>query len=181
MSQKLNIWWLRRDFRLNDNPALYYCLQQTAKDPGSIFLPVFCLDDQILKSNNTGLIRRKYLVCLLQSFSKNFSNFCIFHTSPVEIFKKLNKFFEVRVFINQDLEPYSRVRDKEVSKITKAHIFSDYISIPLKTFTGQGNLYSVFTPFKNKIRSDFLQSPVLPQANLGERGCDHVSKGIKPF
>ena len=165
LSQKLNIWWLRRDFRLNDNPALYYCLQQTAKDPNSKFLPIFCLDDSILKSNNLGLIRRRYLASLLQEFSNNFDNFCIFYQSPVKIFEALSKFFEVRVFFNQDLEPYSRIRDKQVSQVVKTHIFSDYISVPLKTFTGQGNLYSVFTPFKKKVCTDFLKLAVLPIAN----------------
>ncbi len=40
----MNIWWIRRDLRLADNPALTAALQANAP-----LLPVFILDDHLIE------------------------------------------------------------------------------------------------------------------------------------
>ena len=43
------IWWVRRDFRLTDNPAL-----RAAVDEGGPVLPLFVLDPVLLRSAGSG-------------------------------------------------------------------------------------------------------------------------------
>ena len=54
------IWWVRRDFRLADNPAL-----RSAIDDGEAVLPLFVLDPVLLAS--AGLARRKWLMAAIYS------------------------------------------------------------------------------------------------------------------
>ena len=43
------IWWVRRDFRLADNPAL-----RAAIDDGDAVLPLFVLDPALLRERRDG-------------------------------------------------------------------------------------------------------------------------------
>jgi deoxyribodipyrimidine photo-lyase len=52
------IWWMRRDFRLADNPAL-----RSAIDDGEAVLPLFVLDPALLSS--AGRARRDWLMAAL--------------------------------------------------------------------------------------------------------------------
>ena len=52
------IWWVRRDFRLADNPAL-----RSAIDDGEAVLPLFVLDPALLTS--AGRARRAWLLAAL--------------------------------------------------------------------------------------------------------------------
>ena len=157
--EKLYIYWLRRDFRTLDNPALYHISQFSE---GCNFLPIFCLDENLLASKNLGLIRRKYLAKLLLWAKKTFPNFVIFHSSPAEVFNFLDKYFEIEIFANDDVEPYARKRDLEISQKFNLQLFADQLTINPETRSGSGNIYSVFTPFKNAVWQSFLDSPVLP-------------------
>ncbi len=51
------IWWLRRDLRLADNPALARALSYA----GSV-VPVFILDDRLLNSPYSGARRISFLL-----------------------------------------------------------------------------------------------------------------------
>jgi deoxyribodipyrimidine photo-lyase len=157
--EKLYIYWLRRDFRTTDNPALYHISQISE---GCNFLPIFCLDENLLASKNLGLIRRKYLARLLLWAKETFPNFVIFHSSPSQVFSFLDKHFEIEIFANDDIEPYSRKRDLEIGQKFNLQLFADQLTINPETRSGSGNIYSVFTPFKNAVWQSFLDSPVLP-------------------
>src|SRR4051812_33000462 len=54
------IWWVRRDFRLADNPAL-----RAALDEGEAVLPLFVLDPVLLRSS--GVARRAWLFAALHA------------------------------------------------------------------------------------------------------------------
>ena len=51
------IWWIRRDLRLGDNPALSAALQAA-----SHVLPLFILDDALLRSSRLGENRLRFLL-----------------------------------------------------------------------------------------------------------------------
>ncbi|HEX7209605.1 MAG TPA: deoxyribodipyrimidine photo-lyase, partial [Propionibacteriaceae bacterium] len=57
------IWWVRRDFRLADNPAL-----RSAIDDGEAVLPLFVLDPALLSS--AGYARRDWLMAVLFAFDR---------------------------------------------------------------------------------------------------------------
>ena len=48
-AQRPAIWWVRRDFRLSDNPAL-----RAAVDEGGPVLPLFVLDPVLLRIPGEG-------------------------------------------------------------------------------------------------------------------------------
>lgn len=54
------IWWLRRDFRLSDNPAL-----GAAIDQGAAVLPLFVLDPALLAS--AGVARQAWLIAAVHA------------------------------------------------------------------------------------------------------------------
>ncbi|MFN2201010.1 MAG: deoxyribodipyrimidine photo-lyase, partial [Caldilineaceae bacterium] len=61
-SADCTIWWIRRDLRLNDNPAL-----QAALEISSRVVPVFVLDPALLRSRYVGRKRIAFLYAGLRA------------------------------------------------------------------------------------------------------------------
>ncbi len=169
MKQNITFFWVRRDFRLVDNPALTAAIAFSQKN-NIPFLPVFILDEDILSGNthpHIGYPRRLFLSRVLAHFAKQFERFEIFLGNPDEIFTILQREFDVHVYTNDDIEPYSRHRDTNVSKIVHSfHLFNDQLTIDRNTVSGTGNQYSVFTPFKNAVWDQFISAMPLPSPDL---------------
>jgi deoxyribodipyrimidine photo-lyase len=164
MKEKIVIYWSRRDFRLLDNPALAKATQ-FSKDNNLIFLPIFIFDKQITNSTlfQVGLPRLKYLDKALSSFKLNFNDFRIFDENYQQVFNTLSTAFNVSLFFNEDVEPYSIKRDGEVKEIIEKNggsinSFSDQLTINPNTRSGSGNLYSVYTPFSKSVKEDFINA-----------------------
>jgi deoxyribodipyrimidine photo-lyase len=165
MKPKLIIYWCRRDFRLTDNPALTKSIEKY-KATGAEFLPMFVLDTGILNSPsvNVGYPRRLFLSKVLAHFAYKFDNLVIFESDYKTVFAALAERFDLEVFANDDIEPYSIIRDQEVSKLVpKFTILSDQISVNRNIVSGTGNIYSVFSPFKRAVWNEFLSRQPLPQ------------------
>jgi len=174
--QKLIIYWCRRDFRLTDNPAFFSAVRE-AQTSNALFVPLYILDDGILGSNpthpNIGYPRRLFLSQVLAHFASEIQHFQILLGNPSSIFEKLSTQFDLHIFANEDIEPYSRQRDLQVSTVIKKQggtlrLFVDQLTIPRETISGSGSLYSVFTPFKKAVWNSFLNSTVAPTVNLNE-------------
>jgi deoxyribodipyrimidine photo-lyase len=58
------VWWVRRDFRLADNPAL-----RAAIDEGAAVLPLFVLDPVLLAS--AGTARKAWLLAALHALDQD--------------------------------------------------------------------------------------------------------------
>jgi deoxyribodipyrimidine photo-lyase len=185
--QKIVIYWCRRDFRLNDNPALFEA-NKFAKKENLNFLPIFILDQNILNSSsqtnkkldikiqtsdfhpNIGYPRRYFLSKILAKFSLEFPTFLIFLGDFVDIFEKISNKFEVFLFANDDVEPYSKVRDSKVKEILdknqgKFFYFIDQLSVNKDLTTQNQKAYSVFTPFKKAVWQEFLDARVYEKVN----------------
>ena len=175
---KLTLYWCRRDFRLIDNPALFSATK-FAKETNSDFLPIFILDEAILGSKtktdlskvNIGYPRRLFLSKVLSYFASQFERFDILTGNPTEIFQELSQQFELQVFVNDDIEPYSLARDQQVQDIVeqnggKFNSYVDQLSCDKNTVSGTGNFYSVFTPFKKNVWSQFVSLQPLPKVDL---------------
>ena len=168
--KKLNIYWLRRDFRLTDNPALHASLKKS-KEKDSYFLPIFVLEDYMRIADpkyQFGYPSRYFLSKALPEFSKNFKSFFIIKgrgaQSIIDICKKTNKDFEVEIFVNEDV--YLDFH-KQIKKITKnnikINIFKDQMTVDANTKTLTGNYYSIFTPFKKAVWESFLKTKEIPK------------------
>ena len=118
---KINVFWFRRDLRLNDNHGLYKALIA-----GKPVLPIFIFDTTILNKLSNKADRRvqfihKALSDIHQKLLKLGSGLKIFHGSPLEVFPELiNEFKVANVFTNHDYEPYAIERDLKIQQILTA-------------------------------------------------------------
>ena len=157
----MNIFWFRRDLRLDDNTGLFHALQS-----GEAVLPIFIFDDSILSQlpKNDGRVTfiHQQLEQMQSQLKKTGKSLAIFHGKPLDIFKKIISENEIKsVYTNHDYEPYARKRDLDLNKI-----FSEN-GITFKTSKDQvifeksevvkddGNPYVVYTPYSNKWKTLF--------------------------
>lgn len=120
--QPVNIFWFRRDLRLEDNHGLYRALSA-----GLPVLPIFIFDKKILSELQDPGDRRIAFICQsiqkikdkLREFN---SDIHVCHGNPVEVFQDILKKWRVNsVFTNHDYEPYAVNRDKEVQALLSQH------------------------------------------------------------
>lgn len=161
--QALNIYWSRRDFRLDDNPALYNCLKQSREEKG-LFLPLFILEEYMTEGDpkfQYSYTSRVLLSKILPEFTENFSDFFVIKGKTCQVLTKLSKHYNVKVHVNDDIHPdfykqIEKLRDENIEII----IHEDALSINKETKTITGNYYSIFTPFKNNVLQSFMDSNI---------------------
>ncbi|MBW1296123.1 cryptochrome/photolyase family protein [Aquimarina litoralis] len=193
MFEKVNIFWFRRDLRLEDNIGLYKALSDDLP-----VLPIFIFDTKILsklpKNDARVTFIHEQLQIINQRLQEQNSSLAIHHGNPLDIFNDLIKQYDIhKVYTNHDYEPYAKQRDEEVENLLKAN------SIDFKTFKDQvifekneivksdGSPYVVYTPYKNKwkeifdtsrlqpyettsILKNFVKDPNLPTLELSDLG-----------
>jgi deoxyribodipyrimidine photo-lyase len=154
---KVNIFWFRRDLRLNDNKGLSEACSSDKK-----VIPIFIFDTEILsKLKNKKDRRMTFLINSLmelnEKLSKVGSRLYVIHGDPVvEIPKLAKKLKASNIYTNEDYETYSKRRDKKIFLELKKHDigFNSYKDHVI--FRGDEVLkkdrtpYRVFTPYKNE-------------------------------
>lgn len=144
---KISIVWIRKDFRLLDNPALYYAAN------GGIVLPVFIYNDSM--SPKIGSASRWWLYHSLQDLHANLDGkLQVYLGNPETILVELVEKYKVdNVYFNSSYEPEQFVQDKIIKKRLKAiGVFCEVLQSqllwdPATILTGSGTPYKVFTPF----------------------------------
>ena len=153
MSRDPVLLWFRRDLRVSDNTALHQACAR--KVP---VLPVFIFDPEILKKKKEVVRRTAFLLSALESLSANLdalgAPLILRKGNPVEVLRALVKETGARtLFLNNDIEPYSRQRDEKVSMMLKEEgveiVACDDLMIhpPGAVQRAAGGPYTVFTPF----------------------------------
>ena len=145
------IHWFRRDLRVQDNTALHAALKS-----GQPVVPVFILDEGILKSPRAGAQRAVFLFHALQSLDDRLRSYgtrlLLRRGHPQQILPALvEEMGAEAVYLNADYSPYARARDATiVSMLTiPLHVYDDVMLIPPQAvFTKQGKPYTVFTPYR---------------------------------
>jgi deoxyribodipyrimidine photo-lyase len=157
MTQKVNVFWFRRDLRLDDNVGFLNALQSDLP-----VLPVFIFDRDILDKLPKGDARVSFLFKELQKMRDELqervgSSIAMYHGNPKNILKSIIREYEVAaVFTNRDYEPYAHERDSLIEKLLKDHAiefhtFKDQVIYEKnEVVKNDGNPYVVYTPFKNK-------------------------------
>lgn len=157
----MNIFWFRRDLRVDDNCALFHALNESKN-----VLPVFIFDTTILSQLPIDDARVSFIHQLLEKIQFNLikknKSLAVFLGNPLAIFQKLIEENNIEtVFTNHDYEPYARKRDKELNQLFKDH------SISFKTCKDQvifekseivkddGSPYVVYTPYSKKWKEHF--------------------------
>ncbi|RAJ73930.1 deoxyribodipyrimidine photo-lyase [Chitinophaga dinghuensis] len=156
----VNICWLRRDLRLNDQAALYHALRS-----GMPVLPVFIFDTNILDDLEDKADKRVLFIHhTLEQLNKQLKNFgstiVTFHGTPVEAFRYWTQKYQVgAVYTNHDYEPYARQRDAAVAKELELQGIGFFTSKDQVIFEknevlkDNGEPYTVFTPYSKKWRA----------------------------
>jgi deoxyribodipyrimidine photo-lyase len=120
MKPAINIFWFRRDLRLQDNAGLYHALKE-----GKPVVPLFIFDRNILDELEDKTDRRVEFIHLAlqhlqQQLVKINSTLDVRYGTPADIFKSLLKEYQVeKVFTNHDYEPYAKERDASVDQLLK--------------------------------------------------------------
>lgn len=170
--EKINIFWFRRDMRLDDNAGLYHALKK-----GIPVLPIFIFDQNILnkledKKDARVEFIHQAIIKLNENLKELGSSIKVFFSTPEKAFRELVKEFNVEsVYTNHDYEPYAIERDSTI----KQHLGK--YGIGFKTFKDQcifekdevikddGKPYTVFTPYSRKWKLRLTDFHVKPYPN----------------
>jgi len=154
----MNIWWVRRDLRLTDNPALSAAM---ADDAGVV--PVFILDPLLLAK--PAQKRQAFLFnglrTLQQDLQKLGSGLIVRAGDPQsEIPRLAAELNAEKVFAEADISPYARRRDAGLAKIVELHLVEGLGIHPVNAILkADGKPYTVFTPYSRAWKA-------LPYADL---------------
>lgn len=129
MAEKVNIFWFRRDLRLDDNVGFYKALH--GKHP---VLPLFIFDTEILNELPKNDARVTFIFETLQKMRKELqvhgSSIALYRGSPEKVFGRIITDFKVQnVFTNHDYEPYATKRDAAIENFLNEKTSA---SIPIK-------------------------------------------------
>lgn len=153
----LNIFWFRRDLRLNDNAGLYHALKS-----GNPVQPIFIFDKNILDDlENKSDARVQFIHDTLQGLQKELeelgSTLLVKYGTPEEVWTDILKNNKVgEVFTNHDYEPYALERDEHVKALLEKNkiafnTFKDHVIFEKdEVLKDDGTPYTVFTPYSRK-------------------------------
>jgi deoxyribodipyrimidine photo-lyase len=163
----VNIFWFRRDLRLQDNAGLYHALRS-----GLPVVPIFIFDRHILDKLEDKVDRRVEFIYtaierMQQQLVKLGSTLEVFYDVPEKVFTELTSKYKIEaVFANGDYEHYARVRDESVAKFLAKHdaqlkLYKDQVIFEKSEVTkADGKPYTVFTPYSKQWKAklnDFYQ------------------------
>lgn len=205
MKSTVNIFWFRRDLRLDDNVGFYNALKSEHK-----VLPIFIFDEDILSKLTEDDARVTFIFDTLQEMrnelqEKYGSSIAMLKGKPQEVFKQLMEDYSIdTVFTNRDYEPYAKERDEAIETLLSKE------NIQFKTFKDQvifekdevvksdGDPYKVYTPYmklwkkefekidlKIYYTNDFLNNLIensrLPNLSLADIGFKKSSQKIASY
>lgn len=164
----MNIFWFRRDLRLEDNVALFKSNLEI-----ETVIPLFIFDIDIIDSLQKSDARITFIYNTLKDIDvelkKLNSSLLIRIGKPIDVWKNLISEFSInKIFYNKDYEPYAIARDLEItqflsSRNIEVHSFKDQVIFEESEIVKNDRLpYTIFTPYKNKWLLKF-KDILLPQ------------------
>lgn len=160
----MNIFWFRRDLRIDDNKGFFEALNSNEK-----VLPIFIFDATILNELPKDDARLTFIHQLLAKINsdlqKNGKSLAVFYGKPEEVFEKLASENKIdTVYTNHDYEPYARKRDLAIFQVFKKNTigfktFKDQVIFEKSEVTKDDGLpYVVFTPYSKKWKENFRKT-----------------------
>ena len=181
----MNIFWFRRDLRIEDNLGLFHALSSNEE-----VLPIFIFDEIILselpKDDARVTFIHEQLEKIQSELKKNGKSLAVFHGKPIEIFEKLITENSISsVYTNHDYEPYARKRDKELNQLFVSNGISFLTSKDQVIFEksevvkDDGSPYVVYTPYSKKWKENFKKIKLVLYPS--EEKLDKIAKHSNPF
>jgi len=158
---KVNIFWFRRDLRLNDNRGFYKALQ--GKFP---VVPIFILDSHILDKLPKDDARVTFIWKTVQKINIDLqthgSSLAIYHGAVTSVFQRILSEYDVQnVICNHDYEPHAVQRDLDLQHLLSEekigfHTFKDQVIFEKDDIVKADNTpYVVYTPYMKSWKSKF--------------------------
>jgi len=151
------IHWFRRDFRLDDNAALYHALKS-----GLPVLTVFIFDKNILdqlenRKDPRVIFIHQQLENINKQLQKLGSRLLVKYGFPDDCWNELLKEYNIQaVYSNHDYEPYAILRDSKIEGLLNDHgiefnTYKDQVIFEKNEITKEdGKPYTIFTPYSRK-------------------------------
>ncbi len=158
------VWWVRRDFRLHDNPALL-----AAIDAGAAVLPLFVLDPALLAT--AGPSRTEWLHASIAALDADLRaaggpGLSVLRGKPEQLVPETAaKLGAAAVHVSADFGPYGRRRDERVARacaergVRLLATGSPYAIAPGTLVNGSGTAFKVFTPFHRVWQAHGVHDP----------------------
>jgi len=146
-----SIWWIRRDLRLTDNPALQSALEAEA------VIPVFILDPHLL--SRPAPKRQTFLFNGLRALDADLrqrgSYLVIRRGKPLEeLLTLLTETGASTIFTEEDYTPYARKRDTKIARdLPLQLVMGQVVQHPEFVKKADGEPYTVYTPYSKKWKS----------------------------
>jgi len=164
MKDKIAIFWLRRDLRLEDNVGLYHATKSEFP-----VLPIFIFDATILNQLEDKKDRRvDYIHQALSEINYQLkshqSKLQTFYGKSIDVYRDLADKYDIQaVYCNRDYEPSAINRDTEIYNFFKEK------NIPFKAYKDQvlfdkndilkkdNTPYTVYTPYAKKWKENLTK------------------------
>jgi deoxyribodipyrimidine photo-lyase len=186
--ENVNIFWFRRDLRVDDNHGLFQAL-----NAGLPVVPVFIFDPAILSQfPNPNDARLTFIHRCLKDLDREFRKFNsslqVYFSSPEVVFGQLAAKYAIQaVFTNADYEPEAILRDQNVKKTLQNkgiefHSFKDQVIFHQnEVVKSDGSPYTVFTPYSKRWKEK-LASNKIPAFESEKHlyGLKHLSSDYFP-
>ncbi|MDF1673724.1 MAG: deoxyribodipyrimidine photo-lyase [Vicingaceae bacterium] len=193
MVNEIDIVWLRRDLRLNDNSAL----SEALKSRGPVLL-LFIFDTNIIEELNKNDARISFIYNTLKGLNNRLiehnSSLMVLKGDPLEVFKKLSFEYTIKsVYWNKDYESYATLRDNEVTKYfnennVDTYSFKDHVIFEEnEILKDDGKPYTIFTPYSKKWKKALTKTMIsevpcnISKANLLTHTFDFPTIGELGF
>lgn len=169
MNNTTNIFWFRRDLRLDDNAGLFHALQNSDN-----VLPIFIFDSEIIDILNDREDKRiNFIYQTIQNLKENLvklgSNLEVYYGKPINIFKEITELYTIeKVFTNHDYEPYGLERDSAIhsflsTKNIEFLTFKDQVIFEKQEIlTDSKKPYTIYSPYARKWRSQLNDDCLKP-------------------
>jgi deoxyribodipyrimidine photo-lyase len=187
MTQKINIFWFRRDLRWEDNVGLFHALENSLP-----VLPIFIFDTQILEKLEDKKDRRVHFIhtaleALQEKIAGKGKTLLVLKGDPIQVWKDLIKKYSIHsVFTNHDYEPYALDRDETIKNIlVKNNIsfntYKDQVIFEKEEVVKEdGRPYTIYTPYANKWRAHWMNHT--PKLHPSEKKLDQLwSQKVVPI
>ncbi len=184
---KIVIHWFRRDFRWEDNTALFKAVS------GDIpVLPLFIFDRNILDKLEDKADKRvdfihQQVSRLKADLEAKGSSMMVRYGKPLAIWKELVAEYDIEtVYTNRDYEPYAQARDKAVYEFLKEKGIAfkgskDHVIFEKEeVLKNDGKPYTVFTPYSRKWKARYESEPPIWSGDALEEGHFYKTKPL-PF
>jgi deoxyribodipyrimidine photo-lyase len=151
-----DIFWFRRDLRLDDNAGLYHALKS-----GNPIQCIFIFDRNILDKLPKDDARVSFIHTVLSDLKIELQNYgCdlkVYYGYPLDVWQQIIANDAPKtIFTNRDYESYAIDRDNQVQKMLaqkgiQMQTFKDQVIFEMdEVIKDDGKPYTVFTPYKNK-------------------------------